>query len=231
MKKPTREYLDFINGFVKHFDTPTDFKPKGKTPIVITSGKVGGGKYTIEYFDRIPDDKTGIFIDVDIRVGMNTGKIQVSKKLLIKREYPKEYIFFILIWCWYKFEGNKPRKATDGTIFKLLFATDQYCDTLAFKYIQKNFKNTKLKYIFLGMCHMAKHKLDDHNKNRVRNIALLLAPRKPKKKPIVKLSIPDYRPGKPKNSIKELAKKVPAHIKKKVAKQIANLKAKKKSKK
>lgn len=101
--KPDQEFLKFAAEFSKGFQV---------LPIAVYSSD--HKQYSIKYCEDLIDERTNKPIQSDIRVSAKGMRIQLSKHRVDGSEYYTEnYIYFLLIWCWFRAQVNTDFEADE----------------------------------------------------------------------------------------------------------------------
>lgn len=86
------ETVSFLKFAKKFAENASNFTAGDKVPHIYRSGD---GQFTIDYYLRIRDRKTGRFVSTPARIGHNTGVIEVSKKAFLKYTVPMRVIILL----------------------------------------------------------------------------------------------------------------------------------------
>lgn len=104
---PDAEFLHFADQFSKTWETLAT----EKNAIL----KSDGGRHEIELGKEFKDP-SGKDINFDFRVS-TSGKIQIRKdRLQASKYYTPDYIFYSIIWCWYRPHIQDIQEADDQAI-------------------------------------------------------------------------------------------------------------------
>ena len=103
-KKPTKEIIQFAEDFSNNY--------LSQKPDIYYSGKNGKGKYKIEYLEK----------DQIVKRNFSIGEI--SNTMIFTREkllpYPKDFVFFMVIWLWFHIDNFKDYITTDRYAFNTI---------------------------------------------------------------------------------------------------------------
>lgn len=90
---PDKELIEFAEDFSKKY--------KDIAPGIYQSDS---GKYTIEYLEHITDQGMSVLTNARVAVTNTIYKIQLDKTKLADGEIPSDYVFAVIIWCWFRVE-------------------------------------------------------------------------------------------------------------------------------
>jgi len=98
--KPSAELLDFAKEFSSNYKK-----------LKAGNYNSAGGKYTVEYMNKIKDKDTGRIIRTVARVSNKTGIIELDRTWLLKQKnVTSNYVFYLIIWHavikWLSKNGN-----------------------------------------------------------------------------------------------------------------------------
>lgn len=86
------ETVSFLKFAKKFAENASNFTAGDKVPHIYRSED---GQFTIDYYLRIRDRKTGRFVSTPARIGHNSGVIEVSKKAFLKYTVPMRMIILL----------------------------------------------------------------------------------------------------------------------------------------
>lgn len=86
------ETVSFLKFAKKFAENASNFTAGDKVPHIYRSED---GQFTIDYYLRIRDRKTGRFVSTPARIGHNSGVIEVSKKAFLKYSVPMRVIILL----------------------------------------------------------------------------------------------------------------------------------------
>lgn len=86
------EAVSFLKFAKKFAENASNFTAGDRVPHIYRSED---GQFTIDYYIRIRDRKTGRFVSTPARIGHNTGVIEVSKKSFLKYSVPMRLIILL----------------------------------------------------------------------------------------------------------------------------------------
>lgn len=151
VKNPDAEFLAFAQEFSKNYKIFS----AGEGSVYHSANS----NYRIDYLEKFPKE-----IRTDVRVAVQSGVIEVDKsKVIASENYNQEYIFFLIVWCWFR---QRVQRA------------DLVADSLALKFVSENFPEISKKKILKGLIQTCAHAPTGHNKERINNLMLKIT--KPK---------------------------------------------------
>lgn len=116
-----------------------------------------GGKYRIDYLEKIRDKVTGNIIDTPARIGHKSRVIELDRESLMQWKDNSDFIFYLILWCIAKVEC---KECEDNDTYADIFVLGYYLTT------GRSVKNMILG--FLDLTNNAKNR--EHNTKRYRAI-------------------------------------------------------------
>jgi len=72
--------------------------------------------YKISYLSNIRDNLTKNIINTNARIGHTSRLVELDKKKLIKQKVGEDYVFFIILWCFFKVNNPNMDAYSDADI-------------------------------------------------------------------------------------------------------------------
>ncbi len=151
---PDEELLTFADEFSKNWEKYSVelYSKESKRKHLPHCYTSNNGKYKIDYFDKIIDEKASIMnglpvklneehkdyqeieFKTNIRVGQQTGIIQISKSKLVEYETNSDYLFMMILWCTVE-KDIKDAYKSDEIAFRYYLTTGRSIKNVLIGYI------------------------------------------------------------------------------------------------
>lgn len=102
---PNEELVEFAHSFSDNFKE-----------LKVGTYVSDNDKYKISYLSDIRDNLTKNILTTNARIGHTSKLVELDKKKLIKQKVGEDYVFFIILWCFFKVNNPNMDAYSDADI-------------------------------------------------------------------------------------------------------------------